>query len=115
LKKDTTFLAMAFPAIAAVLAGQWVADLFVSYDKFELRIWFVTLLLVMLKLIEQRKLAGAGATAATQPGKPALPLRSSTVTKPAPGPASAAAPGSGTLRSTAPRVPGGSGTRSGSP
>jgi O-antigen ligase len=118
LKKDTTFLAMAFPAVAAVLAGQWVADLFVSYDKFELRIWFVTLLLVMLKLIEQRKLAGAGATVAAQPGKPALPLRGPTVTKPAPGAASAAggsgATGSGAVRSTAPREPDDSEMRSGS-
>jgi putative inorganic carbon (HCO3(-)) transporter len=97
LKNDTSFLAMAFPAIAAVLTGQWVADLFVSYDKFELRIWFVALLMAMIKLVDQRKLA--------------------VETKPAPGAASAAVPRAlpGALRAAAPREPGDSEMRSGSP
>lgn len=49
---DTSFVAIAFPAVAAALGAVTLADTFVDYIKLEVRLWFVALLMVMLKLTE---------------------------------------------------------------
>jgi uncharacterized BrkB/YihY/UPF0761 family membrane protein len=54
LKADDSFLATAFPAIAAVLSAITIGDLFVQYPKYEARFWFVSLLIVMLHLSDQK-------------------------------------------------------------
>jgi O-antigen ligase len=48
----------AFAAISASLAAIFVGDLFVDYLKFEARIWFLALLMVMLKLVAMGELSG---------------------------------------------------------
>jgi O-antigen ligase len=49
------FFATLLPAVAGTLAAITVADMFVDYLKFEARIWFIGILLVMLNLSQERK------------------------------------------------------------
>jgi hypothetical protein len=42
------------PAVAAVFGAITVGDLFVQYPKFEARIWFVAIVIVMLHLSSVR-------------------------------------------------------------
>ena len=50
VKGQERFLASALPGIAAVFAAITIGDVFVQYPKFEARIWFISLLTVMLHL-----------------------------------------------------------------
>ena len=43
-------LPIALPAVAAALGAIFIGDLFVQYPKFEARVWFVSLLMVLLHL-----------------------------------------------------------------
>lgn len=45
------------PAIAAIMVSIWVGDLFVSYMKFEIRIWFMAVLMAMLNLAARERAA----------------------------------------------------------
>lgn len=71
---DTGLRAVMVPALAAVLGCIMVGDLFVDYLKFEPRMWFLALVMVMLrwKAEEQR---AAQATQAISTGTPASHLR----------------------------------------
>ena len=55
LKDEDGFLASMLPGIAAVLGAIIVADQFVQYPKLEARVWFVSLLIVMLHLTADRE------------------------------------------------------------
>lgn len=55
LRGRTDLFAMALPAVGGVLAAITVGDLFVQYPKLEVRIWFISLLMVMLHLTEQKQ------------------------------------------------------------
>lgn len=54
-KQDSSFMPTLFPAVAAVLAGITVGDMFVSYAKFEIRVWYLAILMAMLNLVAQRQ------------------------------------------------------------
>jgi O-antigen ligase len=74
-RKQTEFLATAFPAIAGIFAALAVGDMFVTYAKYEIRIWMIAIVMGLLSIetarAKQEQLAGAPAPAA--PGKrPAL-------------------------------------------
>jgi O-antigen ligase len=71
-KNSTGFQPTLFPAVAAILAGITVGDMFVSYAKYEIRIWFIAILMAMLNLVAQKKLAEAAAPvkAGVAPGSP---------------------------------------------
>ena len=43
------------PAVAAVFAAITVGDLFVQYPKLEVRIWFISVLLIMLHMVKPRR------------------------------------------------------------
>jgi O-antigen ligase len=49
-RADSGFMATAFPGVAAVSVAIVVGDLFVSYAKFEVRIWFIAVLMAMLNI-----------------------------------------------------------------
>lgn len=55
LKNEDGFLASMLPAFAAVLGAITIADQFVQYPKLEVRVWFVSLLIVMLHLTTDRQ------------------------------------------------------------
>lgn len=55
-RQESGFMPTLFPAVAAVLAGITVGDMFVSYAKFEIRIWYIAILMAMLNLAAQRQL-----------------------------------------------------------
>jgi O-antigen ligase len=55
LRGDASFLASVLPAVAAVFAAITVADMFVQYPKLEIRIWFIAVLMVMLRMAAQRE------------------------------------------------------------
>lgn len=55
LRGESGFLATVLPAVAAVLGAITVGDLFAQFPKFEARIWFVTLLIVLLHLTADRQ------------------------------------------------------------
>lgn len=61
-----TFPAIVFPGVAAALCAIFIGDFFVDYLKFELRFWFLTLLVVLISM------------ARTEPGK-TTPNRNSDV------------------------------------
>jgi hypothetical protein len=48
LRGKTDFYAFMLPAVGGVLAATVVGDLFVQYPKLEVRIWFISLLMIML-------------------------------------------------------------------
>jgi hypothetical protein len=54
VRGEDGFLATVIPAVVAVLGAILVCDMFVQYPKFEARIWFVSLLIVMLHLTSKR-------------------------------------------------------------
>lgn len=58
LRDSDEFLATVLPAVAAVLGAITVGDLFVQYPKFEARIWFVSLLIVLLEITGLRETSG---------------------------------------------------------
>jgi hypothetical protein len=77
-RNQTGFIATAFPAIAASLAAITVGDMFVSYVKFETRIWYLAMLMVLLSLQasfarQEKAAAAASATPATPPPVPVQP------------------------------------------
>lgn len=53
-RTDTGFATAMFPGIVAVLGGILVGDMFVSYARFEIRFWFVALLMAMLSMQARR-------------------------------------------------------------
>ena len=55
LRGDASFLATVLPAVTAVFAALTVADMFVQYPKLEIRIWFIAVLMVMLRMASQRE------------------------------------------------------------
>jgi O-antigen ligase len=73
------FLSFALPAVAAALGAIWVGDLFAQYTKFEARIWFLSLVIVLLHLTSR--------PAAAQ-GPPIRPENEVARSRPAPTPAS---------------------------
>jgi hypothetical protein len=44
------FLACALPAVAGILGAMFVSDMFATYAKFEVRIWFIAVLMAMLHM-----------------------------------------------------------------
>lgn len=60
LRGKSDFISSAFPAVAASMAAITLGDMFVDYLKAEVRIWFVALLMVMLKLSANRDHENAG-------------------------------------------------------
>lgn len=70
LNRSESFLADVYPAIAACLAAIFVGDVFVDYLKAEVRIWFIALLMVMIKLVAMRE-AAEGKAAPSTAGDPA--------------------------------------------
>lgn len=54
LANDDGFLGAVLPAAAAALAAITVADMFAQYPKFEGRIWFIAILMVMLRMTARR-------------------------------------------------------------
>lgn len=89
------FMAAVLPGIAAVMAAITIGDQFVSYMKFEIRFWFVAVLMAMLALEAQRLRETSPQGAQERPA----------------GSAPRAAPAAVTR--AAPPAPGGSETRSG--
>jgi O-antigen ligase len=95
-RTDTGFMTAVFPGVVAVLGGIVVGDMFVSYARFEIRFWFLALLMAMLSIQARR------------------------VSEPVPGPVRGAAgplpgfAGAHPVRPAAPRVVGGPEMRSGS-
>jgi O-antigen ligase len=77
--KQTGFLPMAFPAIGAAFAAITVGDMFVTYAKLEVRIWFLAILMAMIAIeaarVRQAKLqqqpASPAPSGALPPGLPA--------------------------------------------
>jgi O-antigen ligase len=65
LRGKTDFYAFMLPAVAGVLAATFVGDLFVQYPKLEVRIWFISLLMIMLHHTELKY--GKEIPAATSP------------------------------------------------
>jgi hypothetical protein len=53
--RDGPFIAAAFPAVAAAMAAIVVGDLFAQYPKLEARIWFISILIVMLHFTESTR------------------------------------------------------------
>jgi O-antigen ligase len=104
-RKQTVFQATAFPAVAAIFAALAVGDMFVTYGKYEIRIWMIAVVMALLSIeaarVKQEKLAGVPAPAGAS-GKRA----------PLPNPAAAARPAG--VRSESRAVAGGSRKRSGS-
>lgn len=54
LRNEEGLLATLLPAVAAVLGAITVADLFVQYPKLEARVWFISVVIVMLHLTADR-------------------------------------------------------------
>ncbi len=54
LANDDGFLGAVLPAAAGALAAITVADMFAQYPKFEGRIWFIAILMVMLRMTAGR-------------------------------------------------------------
>lgn len=77
-RSETGFLPTLLPAVAAVAVAIVVGDMFVSYVKYEVRLWFVAILMVMVNI---------AASARREPVKP-LAVNEG----PVPEPAMAAAP-----------------------
>lgn len=50
VRGDSEFLGTVLPGIAAALGAIFIGDLFVQYPKFEARVWFISLVIVMLHL-----------------------------------------------------------------
>ncbi len=75
-RKQPGFIPTAFPAIAGCFAALAVGDLFVTYSKYEIRIWLIAVIMALLSLeaarVKQEKLAGVPAGSPVQ-GPPPLP------------------------------------------
>jgi hypothetical protein len=68
------FLEVALPALASILGAIFITDMFATYAKFEVRIWFLALLMAALNIAtaKQRALAKAAVPAQTaQTAQPA--------------------------------------------
>ena len=52
-RNDDGFLALSYTAVVASLAAIFVGDLFVDYLKLEVRIWFIALMMVLLRFANQ--------------------------------------------------------------
>jgi hypothetical protein len=75
LKGEEGFLATVAPGVVAVLAATCVADMFAQYPKFEARVWFICVMMVVVHLARNREpaLAKQPVAAAKQPRPAALP------------------------------------------
>lgn len=73
-KKREGVLPTVFPSIAGILGAMTVGDLFVSYIYFEVRIWFLTIMMVMLSLAA-REVQEEALLPAAEPSAPAKPKR----------------------------------------
>jgi O-antigen ligase len=60
MRRNEGLAGQAYAAIAASLAAIFVGDLFVDYLKFEARIWFLALLMVVVKLAGETNPQGSG-------------------------------------------------------
>lgn len=67
------FLEVALPALTSMLGAIFITDMFATYAKFEVRIWFLALLMAALNIAtaKQRALARAPAAQTTTPAVPA--------------------------------------------
>jgi O-antigen ligase len=67
-RKQGGFEATAFPSIAAIFAALAVGDMFVTYGKYEIRVWMIAVVMALLSIetarVKQEKLAGAPVPAA---------------------------------------------------
>ncbi|MEP7242471.1 MAG: O-antigen ligase family protein, partial [Gammaproteobacteria bacterium] len=70
-RTQTGFLSTAFPAIAAGIIAMTVGDMFVTYTKFEIRIWWLTMLMTLVNLEAMRVKEERNATGVV----PAAPAR----------------------------------------
>jgi O-antigen ligase len=66
---DPGLMRAMIPAAAGIVAAMYIADLFVSYAKFEVRFWFFGVLMIMLNLAAAAAKERAAAPAADS-GKP---------------------------------------------
>jgi hypothetical protein len=66
------------PAVAAIMAAITVGDVFVSYMKLEIRVWFIAVLMAMLNLDARARAAQSVAQEEVQasPARPALQMQS---------------------------------------
>lgn len=72
LKGEDGFLATVAPGVVAVLAAICVADMFAQYPKFEARLWFICVMMVVVHLARDRTaLAVQPAAAAKEQARPA--------------------------------------------
>ncbi|MBS0366448.1 MAG: O-antigen ligase family protein [Proteobacteria bacterium] len=68
LRQQNGFLARVFPGIAGVVLAMHIGDMFVSYTKFEIRYWYIAILIALPVLIgRETQLAGASDAARTAP------------------------------------------------
>jgi O-antigen ligase len=73
LKTAEGFLPTVLPALAALLAAIAVGDMFVSYTKFEPRIWFIAVLMAFTGLAQRLVSKAAPATGAPAAGSEVRP------------------------------------------
>jgi O-antigen ligase len=81
-KNSEGFLPTFFPALAAILAAITVGDMFVSYTKFEARIWFIAVLMALTSIAHRAQEPMTEGTAkrlpvTTKKPAPALPRTAS--------------------------------------
>jgi len=67
IRRSDGFIATAVPAVAAVFAAITVGDMFAQYPKFEARIWFMSLVIVLLHLSKDTSASSPGNPVDTQP------------------------------------------------
>jgi O-antigen ligase len=72
---DPGLMRAMIPAAAGIIAAMYIADLFVTYAKFEVRIWFFGVLMIMLNLaaVAAKERAAAKTAEAGKPAGAALP------------------------------------------
>lgn len=75
-RDDPATVPTLLPAVAAIMAAITVGDFFVSYMKFEIRVWFVAIAMAMLNLAARERAAQPLARDAPRasPARPALQM-----------------------------------------
>jgi hypothetical protein len=106
-RNQSGFEATAFPAIAGIFGALAVGDMFVTYGKYEIRVWMIAAVMALLSIesarLKQAKLAGV-------PASPAVSEKSARL----PSPAAAAAARPAGVKSESRAAAGDSRKRSGS-
>jgi O-antigen ligase len=67
-RTESGSMAAVFPGVVGVLGSIVIGDLFVSYMRFEVRFWFLAVLMAMLSIEAAKQYAAAPATARTTRG-----------------------------------------------